>query len=128
MSGHWKTTDEMIALYSELLVHSHNAVLGLIDPLHPKVWIAHNTACCKCNLHLGCGRMEEIDGQTQQQVSDRGRLCSQKRRSASGWGGAAKGVISEEHQEPAVGGELGKAAAAAAAGTGRGWQDGGGHC
>lgn len=36
MSGHWKSTDELISMFSDLLVHS-NGVLGFIDPLHHKV-------------------------------------------------------------------------------------------
>lgn len=37
MTGHWKTTDELINLYSDLVNHANNSVLGFIDPLHPKV-------------------------------------------------------------------------------------------
>lgn len=36
MSGPSKTTDEVITMYSDLLLHANNGVLGLIDPLHPK--------------------------------------------------------------------------------------------
>lgn len=37
MTGHWKTADELINMYSDLVLHANSGVLGLIDPLHPKV-------------------------------------------------------------------------------------------
>lgn len=39
MTGHWKTADELINMYSDLVLHSNGGVLGFIDPLHPKVGI-----------------------------------------------------------------------------------------
>ena len=37
ISGQWKTTDEVISMYFDLLTHSNGTILGFIDPLHPKV-------------------------------------------------------------------------------------------
>ena len=36
VTGQWKSTDEIISIYTELLT-SHPGVMGFIDPLHPKV-------------------------------------------------------------------------------------------
>ena len=35
--GGWKTTDELISMYSDLIINANSGVLGFIDPLHPKV-------------------------------------------------------------------------------------------
>ena len=36
VAGQWKTTDEIISIYFDLL-RSSSGLLGFIDPLHPKV-------------------------------------------------------------------------------------------
>lgn len=65
MTGNWKSTDELINMYSDLVTHANNGVLGFIDPLHPKV--AYGGAELVYDLlmqivFLGCCGMEEAYG------------------------------------------------------------------
>lgn len=43
--GQWKTSDELVGLYSSWLT-GYPGLLGLIDPLHPKV----HACTCTCTL------------------------------------------------------------------------------
>ena len=38
ITGQWKTSHEVVAIYSDLLT-SHSGLMGYIDPLHHKVCI-----------------------------------------------------------------------------------------
>lgn len=58
--GGWKTTEELISMYSDLIINANSGVLGFIDPLHPKV--NQSLATIVLLLHvkfLGSCRMEE---------------------------------------------------------------------